>query len=80
VAIEGQAEARPLAAQDADRIGTIDLDLLPYGFEPVGLKPSQNEFRDRLLLSGRARDAGQVAAELRQLPRSICERTFFTAS
>ena len=37
---------------------------LAHGFELVGREPGENEFGDRFLFAGRARNTGELAAEL----------------
>src|SRR6185436_20814666 len=67
VAVESEAEPRGIAFDDAHRVRSVRLDLLADGFDAVLLEPREDELGDRLLLSGRAWDAGEIAAELSQL-------------
>src|SRR6202008_4357428 len=67
VAVESQAQSGAVAFKNADRIRPVELDILAHRLEAVRLEPGEDEIRDGLLLPGRARNAGEVAAELRQL-------------
>ena len=57
----------PSPLSDADGIRAVGLDVLPHRLDAVPFEPGEDEFGDRLFLPRRARNAGEVAAELRQL-------------
>src|SRR5919204_1093588 len=66
MAVESEAETCPVPLKNADRVGPINLHVLPDRFETVGCEPVQYELRDCFFLACRTRDAGKIAAELRQ--------------
>ncbi len=77
VAVETEAEPCSVALEHANGVRAVDLDVLADGLQPVATEPVEDELGHRLLLAGRARDAGQVAAKLRQLVAIDLRKNFF---